>query len=526
MEAQLKTLEQRLEDQNSKIEHKFEEMMKMMQAIQAEKVSTPISEPSTPSSASNDSFTRSNPTRTLGMNPKLEFPKFNGNNPRIWAESWMMNYLSVRRSVIVDWNDFVVDLYARFRDNSTLDAVEQFNKLQQIGSIEEYIDEFENLRSILMMNNHILPDSYLLDSFVGGLKPAVKPFVRAFKPSTIASAIDFARLQEENLTTSAQVFKQNKYSSATAINTRPFKHIPVDVGQEKIAKGLCYYCDQPYNREHKCAFKEPQLFTVEIPGCGFSLEEECEVLESDGEFDPQISVHALAGSNSFQTMRVKGVVNGKDLHILIDSGSTHNFVDMSIAAKLGCHLEQIPFQSVSVAVVTEPYSVSREGVQVCSTLVDCAEFSELMQKYTEVFAEPSELPPSRGVFDHSIPLMPGRAVLMQEGHPLAYISSSLGTKWQKLSVYDKELLAIVFAVQKWEHYLVGSHFVIKTNQKISTPFQQFWLSKLMGFDYEIQYKCGKENVAADALSRVQESEILFLAISMVDSNLESLITAS
>uniref|UniRef100_A0A803N426 Chromo domain-containing protein n=1 Tax=Chenopodium quinoa TaxID=63459 RepID=A0A803N426_CHEQI len=233
MEAQIKTLEQCLEDHNSKIEHKFEEMMKLMQAIQAEKVSTPISEPSTPSSSSNDSFTRSNPTRTL-----------------------------------VDWNDFVVDLYARFRDNSTLDAVEQFNKLQQIV-------------------------------FVGGLKPTVKPFVRAFKPSTIASAIDFARLQEENLTTSAQ---------------------------------------------------------------------ECEVLESDGEFDPQISVHALAGSNSFQTMRVKGVVNGKDFHILIDSGSTHNFVDMSIAAKLVCHLEQIPFQSVVVA----------DGNHIPCTQM-CKSFSWMMQ---------------------------------------------------------------------------------------------------------------------------------------------------
>lgn len=93
------------------------------------------------------------------------------------------------------------------------------------------------------------------------------------------------------------------------------------------------------------------------------------------------------------------------------------------------------------------------------------------------------------------------AVLMQDGHPLAYISRSLGPKWQALSVYEKELLAIVFSVQKWEQYLSNGHFIIKTDQKslkwllqqkISTPFQHFWLSKLLGFDYEIQYKSGKE----------------------------------
>lgn len=121
------------------------------------------------------------------------------------------------------------------------------------------------------------------------------------------------------------------------------------------------------------------------------------------------------------------------------------------------------------------------------------------------------------------------AVLMQEAHPIAYISRTLGPKSQLLLVYEKELLALVFVVQKWEQYLMGAHFIMRTDQKslkwllqqkISTPFQKFWLSKLMGFDYEIQYKKGVENSAANALSRVQGSEILSMAISLVTSDLE------
>ena len=57
------------------------------------------------------------------------------------------------------------------------------------------------------------------------------------------------------------------------------------------------------------------------------------------------------------------------------------------------------------------------------------------------------------------------AIPMQKGHPLAYISRTLGPKWQQLSVYEKELLAVVFLVQKWEQYLSGGHFIIKTDQK-------------------------------------------------------------
>lgn len=65
----------------------------------------------------------------------------------------------------------------------------------------------------------------------------------------------------------------------------------------------------------------------------------------------------------------------------------------------------------------------------------------------------------------------------------------------RLSTYEKELLAVVTAVQKWQAYLAGHHFIIRSdhqslkyflNQRVTTLMQQKWLTKLMGFDYEIQ----------------------------------------
>jgi hypothetical protein len=57
------------------------------------------------------------------------------------------------------------------------------------------------------------------------------------------------------------------------------------------------------------------------------------------------------------------------------------------------------------------------------------------------------------------------AVLLQEGHPLAYISKALGPKSQGLSTYEKEYLAIVMAVRQWRAYLQHSEFIIFTDQK-------------------------------------------------------------
>ena len=99
---------------------------------------------------------------------------------------------------------------------------------------------------------------------------------------------------------------------------------------------------------------------------------------------------------------------------------------------------------------------------------------------------------------------------MQQGRPIAYYSQVLGQNNQARSTYEKELLSLITAVHKWKHYLMGHHFIIKTDheslkylldQKINTSLQQKWLVKLMGMDYEIQYRKGKENIVADALSR-------------------------
>ncbi|KAL5759632.1 hypothetical protein ACOSQ2_018470 [Xanthoceras sorbifolium] len=107
------------------------------------------------------------------------------------------------------------------------------------------------------------------------------------------------------------------------------------------------------------------------------------------------------------------------------------------------------------------------------------------------------------------------AVLMQQDRPIAYISKSLPDRKKGLSTYEKELLAIVYAVQKWRAYLHGNRFTIKTDhhslkyfleQKITTLMQQKWLTKLLGYDYVISYKKGKENVVADGLSRAFQEE--------------------
>ncbi|GJS21721.1 putative nucleotidyltransferase, ribonuclease H [Tanacetum coccineum] len=104
-------------------------------------------------------------------------------------------------------------------------------------------------------------------------------------------------------------------------------------------------------------------------------------------------------------------------------------------------------------------------------------------------------------------------VLMQDGHPIAFESRKLNETERKYTVQEKEMTAIVHCLRIWRHYLLGSRFVIKTDniatsyfqtQKKLSPKQARWQDFLAEFDYQLEYKPGKANVVADALSRKAE----------------------
>jgi hypothetical protein len=115
-------------------------------------------------------------------------------------------------------------------------------------------------------------------------------------------------------------------------------------------------------------------------------------------------------------------------------------------------------------------------------------------------------------------------VLMQEGKSLAFTSKQLSEHHLGQSIYEKEMLAILHVVDLWCPYLLGKRFQIKTDhqsleyfleQRTSSPEKQKWVPKLFGYDYEIIYKKGKENVVVDALSRKYEDEGSLFSLSFI-----------
>jgi hypothetical protein len=79
-------------------------------------------------------------------------------------------------------------------------------------------------------------------------------------------------------------------------------------------------------------------------------------------------------------------------------------------------------------------------------------------------------------------------VLMQQGHPLAFLSRALGPKNQGLFTYEKEYMTIILAIAQWRCYLQLAEFIIYTNhnnlaqlneQRLHTVWQQKVYTKLV-----------------------------------------------
>src|SRR3954471_3819595 len=108
------------------------------------------------------------------------------------------------------------------------------------------------------------------------------------------------------------------------------------------------------------------------------------------------------------------------------------------------------------------------------------------------------------------------AVLHQGDGPLAYFSRPFAARHLKLAAYEQELIGLVQAVRHWRPYLWGRTFRVRMDhyslkflldQRLSTVPRHQWIGKLFGFDFTVEYRPGRLNTVADALSRRDTEDV-------------------
>ena len=229
--------------------------------------------------------------------PKIELPNFDGVNPRGWvkkcqkyftifavndhqkleiaamyltskAEVWFDGYIMQKPRV--SWNEFVNDLCQRFSDRTYADTIEEFNKLSQKGTLDEYQEKFEELKPYMLQFNSNLPESYFISSFVSGLKEELKLRVKAYEPNTLAAAYRQARLHELSLELEHKKQKPNFRPNLNP-NLKSTYHAPHQTArmttsnsliEQRRAQNLCFKCGDKFIPGHVCKNKQLNSITV------------------------------------------------------------------------------------------------------------------------------------------------------------------------------------------------------------------------------------------------------------------------
>lgn len=314
------------------ITKKLEDLSNKMESRE----SLPIGEASTSRNRGN----RMNGSGSNSLTPKiakLDFPCYNGGeDPTSWicrveqffelqqipeedklplaayhlegdAQLWYQLFKDSNEGVT--WLNLKQALNARYGPTLFEHHFGDLTKLKQVHSVRDYQTHFERLLSRVGR----LSTEHQIRCFISGLKDHIRVDVQVAHPTTLSDAIGLARLFEarNGVARMQSTGKEWKPVSLELVPPLPSQSLTRSKGpvvkrltpaelQERRNRGLCFNCDERFTPGHRCK----KLFLLEGIYPEEVTVEEAHLVLSKEESEPVISLHAMMGSMTPQTMRV------------------------------------------------------------------------------------------------------------------------------------------------------------------------------------------------------------------------------
>jgi hypothetical protein len=321
--------------------------------------------------------------------PHVDVTKFDGSNPTGWVTQ-MEHYFSLygitdelaklRYGVLhldqerwrwwqwrknahqgyVAWTHFVVDLYQCFDTNTN--HLGCLTKLKQSGIVEDFIVAFEGLA----FRTEGMSDAFFRECFINGLKDEIRAHVLMARPQIflLSKPQTLLRAKEAQHVVSSQNRKPSFIPRTKPVTPTP-PSTPLKIQKltraemaKRQLKGLCYNCDDKYFPGHKC---KEQIFFMAILEDVSKEDVEAPLVSVSPEpiditppldppkVEPVISLNSFTGFSAPQTLKLIGYIKHRKVIILVDSGSTHNFIHHHIAQETNCYIRVVNNFQIMIA---------------------------------------------------------------------------------------------------------------------------------------------------------------------------------
>ncbi|KAK3151850.1 hypothetical protein QOZ80_3AG0251460 [Eleusine coracana subsp. coracana] len=304
--------------------------------------------------------------------PKIAFSKFEGIHPRIWidkcvdyfelfkvprcmwataaslhmegnAATWLQVYK--QQHGLSDWEVFARAVENKFDAYDYRQHIHDLLSFKQKGSVDEYVAEFDAARYQVAMHKD---ETLFVSHFVDGLKDEIRGTVLPHVPETVDRAILLAQIQEGVLD-KAKARSSRVGTRGPVGASRPDLKLNNNLGEltkerqlryYRRLNGLCYFCGDKFDADHvsKC-IKRPkaQLHNLSAQDLDTDLTEEVlQQLDKEDELQMgKLSLNVLVGTDEGEAVRVRALVQKQVMLLLIDSGSSHSFVNSAFLQRVG-----------------------------------------------------------------------------------------------------------------------------------------------------------------------------------------------
>ncbi|KAK9157659.1 hypothetical protein Scep_004233 [Stephania cephalantha] len=270
---------------------------------------------------------------------------------------------------LTSWPEFARALEVRFGPSSYINFEATLFKLKQSSTLEAFMEEF----AALSTRTTGLSQSNLLNCYISGVKDEIHRELLLLRPQSLQEAMGMAKVVRDKLEatksypskfvptklpTSAPLALEKLPSLPSRLPPSAKRLTPAEMAARR-EKGLCFNCEEKLSPGHRCKGKH-LLYIVPNDDDG----DECATLDSDACFAtsiveassqpdplppvPAISFQAYSGQPVLLALRLEGFIKGNRVVVLVDSGSTHNFVQSRVATYLDLMVS--PSESLTVTV--------------------------------------------------------------------------------------------------------------------------------------------------------------------------------
>ncbi|KAF5472044.1 hypothetical protein F2P56_008792 [Juglans regia] len=349
---------------------------------------------------------------------------------------------------VISWIDFEEELWARFGPSDYEDFDEALSRVWQTGSLCDYQREFEQL------GNQVKgwTQKALVGTFMGGLKTEISDGLRMFKPQTLKDAIRFARMRDDQLMRQRRFLRPAPPLRAPPVlppanrttHVAPVRRLSWEEMQRRRLQGLCFNCNERFTAGHRC--QRPWILMLEGYEddnnviCDEVNEERNMGRHQEENLEPEITLHALTGWSAPKTMRVAlesrpfpfGLPMENLLNVKEGLDVVLGIQWLELLGAVVCDWKQLTMeflwenqprrligvdgqdiQAASLKELTKECRPSQTLFVLCFQIAQAEppmnihpSMQKLLQEFSDLFIEPSCLPPPREV-DHCINLKEG-----------------------------------------------------------------------------------------------------------------------